>query len=401
VTFLKNLAVSLFSFFLFLSLTVFGIAFTLNSTVLNPDFITAELNRLDITSLVKEFIKIENPPPEIPNLNEIINKTVADIEPQFKVETDSAIRSVYDYLLGRTPEPRLALTLRQTYLSTDFVTAAVSSIDVAPLLAPTVSQQLTQAIPIQVPNVETYVTQALTAAEPSLKQQLIAASGPVFDYLLGISPSLKAPISLQEALASLKDILRQAFIDSPPEVEIAGIPLTAIPPDQRGAAFDAFYPTFASAIPTTYTIDTSIIQPELRASITDGITSAEEGLTQARQYVAMFQQYYTLLLVFMAVMALGIILIVRNVKDITHILGIPLFTYGALEYAGILVTKYLISSGRMQFSEIPPQLETWLLQLINNSMKPLETFSIALLIVGLVLTAISFLYKPRKDINWS
>ena len=396
MTFLKNLTVSLFSFLLFLSLTVFGIAFAVKSTALNPDFVTAELNRLEITPLVKEFVQID-PPPEIPNLNEIINKTVADIEPQFKVETDSAIRSVYDYLLGKTPEPRLALTLRQTYLSTDFVAAAVSSIDAAPLLAPTISQQLAQAIPIQIPNLETYVTQALTAAEPSLKKQLLAASGPVFDYLLGISPSLKATISLQEALASLKDILRQAFINSPPEVEIAGIPLT----DQRGAAFDAFYPTFASAIPTTYTIDTSIIQPELRASITDGITSAEEGLTQARQYVAMFQQYYTLLLVFMAVMALGIILIVRNVKDITHILGIPLFTYGALEYAGILVTKYLISSGRMQFSEIPPQLETWLLQLINNSMKPLETFSIALLIVGLVLTAISFLYKPRKDINWS
>ena len=51
--FLKSLAISLLSFLLFLSLSIFGLAFMLSQTILNPDFVVAELNQLDISSLIK------------------------------------------------------------------------------------------------------------------------------------------------------------------------------------------------------------------------------------------------------------------------------------------------------------------------------------------------------------
>ncbi|MEK7354501.1 MAG: hypothetical protein AABZ77_08360 [Chloroflexota bacterium] len=382
MTFLKNLTVSLFSFLLFLSLTVFGIAFAVKSTALNPDFVASELSRLEIAATVKELVQIE-PPPEIPKLNEIIYQTVAGIEPQFKEQSGFAIHSVYAYLLGESQTPDLKSILRKTYLSTDFVTPLVNSLNVSSLAGPFLTQKFAEAIPVKIANLDKYVTDALTGTEPSLKQQVIAVSGTVFDYLLGESPTLTASISLEPVKANLTRVL----LNSPlPE-------LAAIPQSMRQE--------FSVLIPSTYPLDESVIGNKVPANIASGIASAEDSLGQMRKYVAMFQQYYPLLLVFIALLALGIILIVRNVKDITHRLGIPLLTYGAMEYAGVWVTKYLISSGKMQVPEIPPQLETWLLQLINNSLKPLEIFSLTLLIIGGVLTVISFLYKRKQDLTWS
>jgi len=62
--FLKGLAVSLLSFLLFLSLSAFGLAIMLNSTILNPDFVTSQLDRLDISSLAEEIINEQNPEEE-------------------------------------------------------------------------------------------------------------------------------------------------------------------------------------------------------------------------------------------------------------------------------------------------------------------------------------------------
>ena len=51
MNFLKGLALSLLSFLFLLSLSIFGLALTLNQTILNPDFTISEVDRLDIPSL--------------------------------------------------------------------------------------------------------------------------------------------------------------------------------------------------------------------------------------------------------------------------------------------------------------------------------------------------------------
>jgi len=58
---LKGLALSLLSFLLFLSLSIFGLALTLNLTILNPDFTVSELDRLDIPSLTKDLLSQQIP----------------------------------------------------------------------------------------------------------------------------------------------------------------------------------------------------------------------------------------------------------------------------------------------------------------------------------------------------
>ncbi|MBA7614511.1 hypothetical protein ES703_21776 [subsurface metagenome] len=390
MTFFKNLAVSLFSFLLFLSLAIFGLAFTLKSTALNPDFVTSELSRLEVSSLAEEFIYIETPT-ELPKLNETIYETISSIEPLVKEQLSSAIHSVYDYLLGETQNPDLVLVLRNTFLSSDFVSSLVDNIDISSLAGLFISQQFAEAIPVEIENLDEYIVDAIDASEPSLKEQIVAVSGPVFDYLLVESQTLKASISLEEVHGNLKDKLRQVFLDSPPPE------LATIPRNLREAYYNQFYREFSEEIPSTFQVDESVIGNEVPADIAEGLASAEEALQQARQYVDYFQLGYTLLLVFMALFVLGIILIIRNVKDITRRLGVPLITYGAIQYASIWVTKYLMR-GHIPFPEMMPiYLKTWMFQFTDNMLKPLEMFSISLLIGGAVLTIISVVYRRGQS----
>jgi len=63
---LKGLALGLLSFLLFLSLSIFGILFLLNQTILNPNFISSELDKLDVAALVVEVISEQESEEDFP-----------------------------------------------------------------------------------------------------------------------------------------------------------------------------------------------------------------------------------------------------------------------------------------------------------------------------------------------
>jgi hypothetical protein len=52
--FLKGFGTFVLGFLLFLSLTVFSLAFLLNSTLLNPDFVTRQVDRIDISAVARD-----------------------------------------------------------------------------------------------------------------------------------------------------------------------------------------------------------------------------------------------------------------------------------------------------------------------------------------------------------
>ena len=98
----------------------------------------------------------------------------------------------------------------------------------------------------------------------------------------------------------------------------------------------------------------------------------------------------------MGLLMLGIILISRQVKDITRRLSVPSMTYGASWYVGVLIAKYYAGQ-LLSIPGLPTSLQEWMPQFSYNIIAPLETFSIGLLIDGVVLTIVSFVYKPRQD----
>jgi len=292
--FVKGLALSLLSFLLFLSLSIFASAFTLNNTILNPDFVVSELDRLDISSLAKEFIS-EQIPPEEELMAEVLDDTIADLEPWIREQVSDSVYSSYDYLMGR-------------------------------------------------------------------------------------SQSLSLVISLEPLRDSLKSNLREAVLRSPPP-ELAGVP---------PALIELYINQYINEIltnlqiPPTFEFNESSLSPEVLAQ-----------LEQVRQAIGYFQAGYKALVGFILLLILGIVLLHRQVKGATRGISITFLSCGVPWYAGIFVAKYFAGTQMAQL-DIPSQLQVWLPQLVSNFLAPLEMFSIGLLVGGVVLLIVSFVYKPRQ-----
>ena len=289
---LKVLALILLSFLLFLSLSIFGLALTLNLTILNPDFTVSELDRLDIPSLTKDLLS-QQIPQDVPYIAEVVDNTIADLEPWIREQTRDTIYAGYDYLLGK-------------------------------------------------------------------------------------SQSLNLVISLEPLRDSVKSNLREAILRSPPP-ELAGAPPAAV----------ELYISEASQyvdemIPPRFEFNESSLSPE-----------ALSQLTQVKQAVGYTQLAYKVLIAVILLLILGIVLINREVRGATRKLGIIFATYGAFEYLAIFILKNLVGTQLPQLG-IPPPLQTWLPQLFNHLLVPLEIFSLSLLVAGIALIIVSFVYKPRQ-----
>jgi hypothetical protein len=112
--FLKGLLATLLTFLLFLSLAAFGTLFALRSTLLDPDFVVAQVQKLDVAVLVEEMTQgqlAEQIPPEAAFLNEALYDAIAENEPYLKEQASAAIYSGYDYLLGKSDRLNIAISL--------------------------------------------------------------------------------------------------------------------------------------------------------------------------------------------------------------------------------------------------------------------------------------------------
>ena len=107
---LKVLALSFLSFLLFLSLSIFGLMLTLNYTILNPDFVICELNKLDIPSVARDLLSQQIPQDES-YIAEVVGNTLVDVEPWAREQIDLGIRSGYDYLLRESKSLSLEISL--------------------------------------------------------------------------------------------------------------------------------------------------------------------------------------------------------------------------------------------------------------------------------------------------
>ncbi|MEE8619071.1 MAG: hypothetical protein V3S84_02975 [Dehalococcoidales bacterium] len=112
--FLKGLAISLLSFILFLSLGVFGTVYMLNNTLLNPDFVSAQIDKIPVSSLIREMTEEqigEQVPEEARFLEEAMYNAIAENEPWLKEQVNAGIYSFYDFLLGKSERLSMIISL--------------------------------------------------------------------------------------------------------------------------------------------------------------------------------------------------------------------------------------------------------------------------------------------------
>jgi len=199
--------------------------------------------------------------------------------------------------------------------------------------------------------------------------------------------------------------LREAFLESPP-AELAGLPLARI--EQY---FDEYFGELTEMTPSAFELDETLFGTEIpaqiaevlaeaeeglgeaRQSIADVLTEAEERLEQAREYVGYFQLGYNILIGLIVLLIAGIVLLNREVSGATRKVGTIFLTCGVPWFAGILIGRYFAGK-QIAKLDIPPSLQELLPRLANDFSAPLQWFSLGLLIGGVVLIAVSFVY-PR------
>ena len=111
---LKGLLATILTMLLFFSLAVFSTLFMLRITLLDPDFVVAQVDRLDVSALAREMIEEQvsgQLPPEAAFLEEALYETIEDNEPLIKEQVNAAIYSSYDYLLGKTDRLYMVFSL--------------------------------------------------------------------------------------------------------------------------------------------------------------------------------------------------------------------------------------------------------------------------------------------------
>jgi hypothetical protein len=395
---LKGLTISLLGFLLFLCMSVFGFAFTVNQTILNPTWVVSKMNSLDASSLATDFFDLQVSRGELPpELGDSLTSTISKLEPTFEEQLGVATHTVYDYLLGESPELDMALTLRSTLLSKEFITSILNELDISPIVKEILREQVLAAdLPGEIlPYIDIYLDDAISEIEPELQvwldEQMTPAADSMLDYLFGEADSFSVQISTASIKDDFRRGLKQSFFDYIPPT------LGGKNTSELEEYFDQFYDEIVTPqIPSAIQLDESLFGPQAPEQISLALFEAEETLAEAREYVAQFYLWYYVLIGFMVLLAAAIILLIRTVKGATREIGIIFLTYGAFEYGLILATRHWALpelSGYFAQFPMPAALQAWLPQLFADFLKPLEILSLSFLIGGVVLVVASFVYR--------
>ncbi len=269
----------------------------------------------------------------------------------------------------------LALMLNQTILNPGFVASEVNKLDISSLTEEFLIEQIPQGG-------EAYMVEAVNDTiadlEPWIKEQVSTVIYSGYDYLEGRSQSLSLAISLEPMKDSLRGNLREAMLQSlPPE-------LAGLPPAEIEQYFNEFYQQIDEGIPSTFELDEALLGAEVLAQ-----------LELVRQFIGYFHIAFNALIGLILLLILLIILINRQVRGSTRGLGATFLSFGALSYVGILAAKNIAGTQLTQL-DIPAYLQTWMPQLLKDTLAPLEMYSIGLAAAGVVLLIVSFVYKRHE-----
>jgi len=290
----KIVILSILGILLSLSLLVFGIALTINQSLLNPDFVADHFDEVDIAELADEIVRDQIPPEAADfmgdSLEPVLNDVIADIEDWLKEQARDGIYVFYDYIEGRSEE-------------------------------------------------------------------------------------LSLEVSIETMKTTFHDSLLAAILASPPP-ELAGDT-----PAQIEAEFETYWSQIDAEIPSTLTLDETMID-----------ATVLEKIEMAKRYVGYFNLGFIILIAFSALMILLVILTHMAVKGSTRQLGFTFLSVGVVLLAGALIARS-VASGVISGIDMPATLQGWLPSLITDVLMPLGIYSVGLIVAGIALAVVSFVYK--------
>lgn len=123
----------------------------------------------------------------------------------------------------------------------------------------------------------------------------------------------------------------------------------------------------------------------------------KKGLRELRKGVGYFRLAFKILLISAGVLILLIALLVKKAKSILRKIGIPFFISGSSLYLGNVLVLKLVSQ-KFTPEKLPPFLpQEVLLKILRDFLSPINDLSIVFMVLGLVLIAVSFVFKNSSQ----
>ena len=389
------------SIILFVSLTVFGLAFWLDRTVLNPDFITAEGEKLQIAAIAGEAMSQELSGGLTEEDVDSLVETITTLEPHLKAELNTIVYSVYEYLHGGRENLELTNLMGLTLLSSDFIIAVIDTID-GPEMAGLLWEELEDEITGEFPFPEEASSQLvvdlgelLTSLKPWAKDQVEYITGPISDYLAGETESFSVTISLEPLRDGFRGVLLGIFLDFPPDE------LERLSPEELEQEFDVAWVDLAEEmLPATFEFDETMFGNDGPLQIASAASEAETALGQVREYVGHVRLAFILSIVVSVLLIAGIILIYRNGKGSTRTLGIVFLASGLVLLVLALIGKDIGGEQILRaMVGTPQQIQLWASQVLVDLLAPMQWLGVGFMVGGIGSIVASFVYKPSEVID--
>jgi DNA-directed RNA polymerase subunit RPC12/RpoP len=391
---LKGIGIAVLSLLLFLSLSALGPAFMVDRTMLNPNFVASEVDKLEIASIVTEVADVSLPEDLPVEIKDAVSSTVVKLEPELKQKFNAGIYSIYDYVKGKNDSPGLLRLLRNTVLSNDFLFSAIDDLDTTSLIKPYALQMLSAYIPSELEqisaNLDSLIDDFLAQHESWIKEQLKTVAVPVADYLVGDIKTFNVDISLEPIISDLKQTITQ-------QISQLQIPVISLLPSEMIQGF--LDEALDKYIPSNFEFRNTMIGAQVPYQIANTVEDIENTLGMVKTYVGYFQIAYILLIIFTLLLIAGIVLIYRRVRGATRTLGIVSLVAGAIDLVFLLLVKGLVTDQLSQsITGLPASLQTWTVHLVNDMTSPMQILSICFIVVGVALIVVSLVYRPRESI---
>jgi hypothetical protein len=365
MTVLKGFLAGFLSFLLLLSLSLFGISLMLYFTALNPDFVTNQVDKVDLTELASDFVDenyIEDIPEDFRFFEDVVYEVIEDHEPWLKEQLDSAIHTGYDYLLSETDTLEIIIPLE----------------DLKESVRDSTWRHFLEMLPDWIAD----------TGDEGLRELIYDN---IYDFVEGI-PSRYLPEEYQSLSESqLREYVDEYFDDVADQIVDGKLPppLEAEIEDALLSYFNQYYDEFTEDIPSEF-----IINQEKIEEIDDDLWDVLESV---REYIDYFKTCFYALIGFMILLIALIVLTYRNVKESTRTIGITFLVYGITEFAVVIVARILVPN-YLATEDIPQSLHDLIVNVYTGVLAPLQWFSLGILIAGIGLVLASIFYR-RGDRN--
>jgi len=191
----------LLSFILVIALVTLGIALTINHTILNPDFVISEVDKLDVHSIIVEQVKSQLPE-GVPYMAEIFDEVAAELKPWLKEQTTEVIYAGYAYLEG-DEELNIAIPLEQVKTSIKDNLAQAMRESPPPELEGLPQNQIEFVIALACAQVDNQVPQQFEINEALLGAETVTQLQKAREIVADIKLGYKALIGLSALLVLL------------------------------------------------------------------------------------------------------------------------------------------------------------------------------------------------------